>query len=130
MSTAASMVQVETWALITWLVGQFVVFMACVFGFAKVLGGQVDKRLDEKFEAQEAAREAGSRALREHIDRYVTQGEKTSAQVTELEKDFLKWQAQLPIHYVRWEDYVRGQSRLESKLDALYNNQVKGSGND
>lgn len=125
-------VQIELWALLTFLVGLLITFMACIFGFAKVLGGQIDKRLDEKFKAQEEAREAGGKALREHIDRYVTQGEKTATQVANLERDFLKWQADLPIHYVRREDYVRGQTVIEAKLDALYNKlevvQIKGAG--
>ena len=134
MSASAAMVQVETWTLVTWLVGQFIVFMACVFGFVKVLGGQVDKRLDEKFTAQEAAREAGAKTLREHIDRHIASGERTATQVTDLERQFLKWQAELPVHYVRREDYVRGQTVIEAKLDALYNKlevvQIKGAKHD
>lgn len=126
------MVQVEMWALLTFLVGLLVTFMAAVFGFAKVLGGQIDKRLDEKFKAQEEAREAGARSLREHIDRHIDQGDRTAVQVGNLERDFLKWQAELPIHYVRREDYVRGQTVIEAKLDALYNKlevvQIKGAG--
>ena len=31
----------------------------------------------------------------------------------------MKFQADLPLHYVRREDYVRGQSVLEAKLDGL-----------
>ena len=38
-----------------------------------------------------------------------------------LERDFLNWKADMPIHYVRREDYVRGQVIIEAKLDALYN---------
>ena len=36
-----------------------------------------------------------------------------------LEKEFLKYQADLPLHYVRREDYVRNQTVIEAKLDAL-----------
>lgn len=125
-------VQIELWALLTFLIGLLVTFLGCVFGFAKVLGGQIDKRLDEKFQAQETAREAGAKALREHIDRYIALGDRTATQVTNLERDFLKWQADLPVHYVRREDYVRGQTVIEAKLDALYNKlevvQIKGAG--
>ncbi|MEW5836906.1 MAG: hypothetical protein AB1697_09530 [Pseudomonadota bacterium] len=125
-------VQIELWALLTFLIGLLVTFLGCVFGFAKVLGGQIDKRLDEKFQAQETAREAGAKSLREHIDRYIALGDRTATQVTNLERDFLKWQADLPVHYVRREDYVRGQTVIEAKLDALYNKlevvQIKGAG--
>lgn len=36
-----------------------------------------------------------------------------------LEREFLRMQAELPLHYVRREDYIRGQSVLEAKLDGL-----------
>ncbi|HGJ5883695.1 hypothetical protein [Arsenophonus sp.] len=36
-----------------------------------------------------------------------------------LEREFLTFKAELPIQYVRREDYVRGQTVIESKLDAL-----------
>jgi len=125
-------VQIELWALLTFLIGLLITFLGCVFGFAKVLGGQIDKRLDEKFQAQETAREAGAKSLREHIDRYIALGDRTATQVTNLERDFLKWQADLQVHYVRREDYVRGQTVIEAKLDALYNKlevvQIKGAG--
>lgn len=125
-------VQIELWALLTFLIGLLITFMGCVLGFGKVLGGQIDKRLDEKFKAQETAREAGAKSLREHIDRHTAQGDRTATQVTNLERDFLKWQADLPVHYVRREDYVRGQTVIEAKLDALYNKlevvQIKGAG--
>ncbi|MFC7419361.1 hypothetical protein ACFQNF_05660 [Iodobacter arcticus] len=39
---------------------------------------------------------------------------------TRLEREWLKHLAELPIQYVRREDYIRGQSVLEAKLDALY----------
>jgi di/tricarboxylate transporter len=48
-----------------------------------------------------------------------------------LEKDFLMFQRDLPLHYVRREDYVRNQSVIESKLDSLAlkleNWQLKGA---
>lgn len=37
-----------------------------------------------------------------------------------LERQFLEFKAELPVQYVRREDYVRGQSVIEAKLDALY----------
>lgn len=121
-------VQLEIWHLVMLLV----FFFGAVGAFAKALGAQIDKRLDEKFKAQEEAREAGAKALRDHIDRYIALGDRTATQVTNLERDFLKWQADLPVHYVRREDYVRGQTVIEAKLDALYNKlevvQMKGAG--
>lgn len=39
----------------------------------------------------------------------------------QLERDLMTLRADLPLHYVRREDYVRGQTVIEAKLDALYN---------
>ncbi len=36
-------------------------------------------------------------------------------------KEFMRFKADLPLNYVRREDYIRGQTVIEAKLDALYN---------
>ena len=41
------------------------------------------------------------------------------AGITNLEREFMHFKADLPLHYVRREDYVRGQSIVEAKLDGL-----------
>ena len=59
--------------------------------------------------------------MRDALQRYTDQGERTNERLTELEKRFLESKAELPLHYVRREDYIRGQSILEAKFDAIYN---------
>lgn len=104
-------IEIELWHLITLLLA----FFSVVGVFGRVLLGQIDKRLDERFDVQTA----------------LLQG--TTGKVDKLERDFLEWRAELPIHYVRREDYVRGQTVIEAKLDALYNKlevvQMKGAKN-
>lgn len=68
----------------------------------KLLLAQIEKRLNERFEALEAARR------------------ESEAGWSRLEREFLEFRADLPLHYVRREDYLRGQAVLEAKLDALY----------
>lgn len=51
------MVQVELWALLTFGVGLLIVFFGGVAGIAKFILMQMDKRLDERFKAQEKARD-------------------------------------------------------------------------
>jgi hypothetical protein len=47
--------------------------------------------------------------------------QKTAAnEWTRLERSIFELKAELPEKYVRREDYVRGQSVLEAKMDALY----------
>jgi len=104
-------IEIELWHLITLLLA----FFSVVGVFGRVLLGQIDKRLDERFTVQTSLLQD------------------TTGKVTKLERDFLEWRAELPIHYVRREDYVRGQTVIEAKLDALYNKlevvQMKGNAN-
>lgn len=39
--------------------------------------------------------------------------------LAQLERDLLLHKAELPLHYVRREDHIRGQSTIEAKLDSL-----------
>jgi hypothetical protein len=120
-------VNLELWHLITLLIA----FFGCVAGFGKLLLAQVETRLQERFTAQDAARKEGQETLRKTLDVHLD-AERTNAQALQaLEREFLKWQADMPLHYVRREDYVRGQTVIEAKLDALYNKlevvQLKGA---
>jgi hypothetical protein len=105
-------IQLPVWQAILILIA----FFGCIFGFGKVLLDQFEKRLQERFTT------------------FADAQSKNSSAVQMLERDFLKWQAELPLQYVRREDYVRGQSVIEAKLDALYNKmevlQLKGVKND
>ncbi len=102
-------IELELWHLISMLLG-----IAGMFGaLGRVLLSQIDKRLDSSLDVQ------------------ATLLRGASGKVDKLERDFLEWRAELPIHYVRREDYVRGQTVIEAKLDALYNKlevvQMKGN---
>ena len=45
--------------------------------------------------------------------------EKDAQEWVRLEKDFLRFQAELPNQYVRREDYIRNQTVIETKIDSL-----------
>ncbi|KFK92740.1 hypothetical protein [Serratia sp. Ag2] len=92
-------IEVEFWGL----VGLLITFMGFVFGVAKMFFAQLEKRQIEQFSSLDAS-------LREFTTNLNT-----------LEREFLEFKADLPIHYVRREDYVRGQTVIEAKLDAVYN---------
>ena len=119
-------IEMELWHLITLLLA----FFGCVGTFGKVLLEMFDKRQAERFVAQDKAREEGQRTLRRTLDEHLAEEKKNASALQTLERDFLNWKAELPINYVRREDYVRGQSIIEAKLDALYSKlelvQLKG----
>ncbi|MFZ5659180.1 MAG: hypothetical protein ACOY5C_04905 [Pseudomonadota bacterium] len=111
-------VQVELWQLISLLI----TIAGSLAGFGKLLLSQFEKRLSERFEAMQLS-----------LNRQAEEEQKAAAQLAALEREFLQFRADLPLHYVRREDYVRGQSVLEAKLDALFSEvkmvQIKGAKN-
>lgn len=90
-------VQVEFWQLLTFLVGLLLTFLGGVFAASKL----VLKHFKESIEKIEKAvsNEAG------HAER--------------IEKELLRLRAELPVHYVMKNDYVRQQTIVEAKLDAI-----------
>ena len=57
--------------------------------------------------------------MAELLKALVDSGKSTDAKVSEIERDVMNLRAELPDKYVRREDYIRGQTLIESKLDGL-----------
>lgn len=89
-------IEVEFWQLVGLLLG----FLGFVFAAGKILLAQIEQRLNERFGALEQGRFQSEKGL---------------------EREFLEFRADLPVTYVRREDYIRGQTLIEAKLDAVYN---------
>ena len=98
----------------TWLVGLLIAFFGAVWAFGKVLVGQFDKRLSERFATQEVARTEAQ----EHWENRFMQIE-TLARATD--REMLLMRGDLPNQYTRREDTIRIQSVLEARMDALMN---------
>ena len=122
-------VQVEFWQLITLLLA----FLGFLFAAGKLLLTQIDRRLNERFETIEKAREEGQASWRAIFAQHLDEERRETDLMRNIEREFLRFQAELPLQYVRREDYVRGQSVIEAKLDALYNKlevvRMKGANN-
>ena len=99
----------------TWLVGLLITFLGCVAGLGKLFLGQMQKHLDARFKAQEEARASHHSQTQQRLE----QLERTAQEWRDLERGWLHWKGELPLQYVRREDYIRGQSVLEAKLDSL-----------
>jgi predicted alpha-1,6-mannanase (GH76 family) len=117
-------VSLEFWHLILLCMS----FFGFVGGCAKVLLNQINKGLDArflamdaKFLAQDEARKAADKEIKEAIAQNSAAEKKNAENINKLEISFLKFTATLPTEYVRHPDYVRQESKIESKLDALYN---------
>lgn len=108
-------VQLELWQLITLLVA----FIGGCAGVGKVLLAQMQQHLDSRFEAQEQLRLTYHEQLKTRLDGIEVAGREEAAQWQRVERDLMLLRAELPAQYVRREDYIRGQSVIEAKLDGL-----------
>jgi biopolymer transport protein ExbB/TolQ len=109
------LIEVQFWQLVLLLV----TFFTFVAGVMKLLLSQYDQRMDERFEAAEAARKAAQTHWDSKFSALEASAKEENAQWQRIEREFLDFKAELPERYVRREDHVQGQSRIEAKLDGL-----------
>ncbi|PTQ68145.1 hypothetical protein [Pseudomonas sp. GV071] len=105
--------------LFTWAISLLGIFTTLVFGLVKLLLWQFEKRLDERFSAQETARKEASQVWEGNFEKVLSRQDKDAEALRRLENEFLRFKGELPLEYVRREDWVRGQSVIEAKLDGL-----------
>ncbi len=93
--------------------GTWISLAAAVIGgmwaLGRVLIGQFTSAMDTRFAAQD-----------ERFDALVRRQEAERINWQRFERDLLELKADLPVAYVRREDYVRGQTVIEAKLDAIH----------
>lgn len=99
-----NMIEMPVWQLLA----SAVTLLGMFAGLVKLLLSQMEGRLDERFELVA----------------------KDSERLRQVELDLVRLRGEMPLHYVRREDYVRNQTVIEAKLDALAlrleNVQLKG----
>lgn len=95
--------------VIGWVIGLLSIFVSIVVAMFKVLLGQFEKRLDNRFQA-----------VTDRVDVCMERIENNETSLHEIEKEFLRWRAELPMQYVRREDFIRNQTIIEAKLDAVF----------
>jgi len=112
-------IAVDIWQLIGAMGALLGMVASLIITASKVLVGQFEKRLDEKFSAMELA---SSRAQK-HWDSQFSALEQAAIDEAKgwqrLERDIMQMKADLPNIYVRRDDYIRNQSVIEAKLDGL-----------
>ncbi|MFZ2986602.1 hypothetical protein [Ideonella sp.] len=97
-------VQLELWHLITLLL----MFLGFCFAAGKLLVSQFERQIDVRFDAQAVRLAEIEKANKDD-----------SSHWQRVERELMGLKAELPISYVRRDDYIRGQSVLEAKLDGL-----------
>ena len=107
--------QIDFWQLLVLLLGG----LGALWGVVRQGLAQSQRHIEERLALQDTAREAHHRALAGRLDGIEAVNREEAAQWQRIERDLLRMQAEIPLHYVRREDYIRGQSVIEAKLDAL-----------
>ena len=107
--------QIELWQLVLLLLA----FFGGCGAAGKLLLDQIQKGLDSRFTAQDSARAEAFSQLSKRLDGIEQTGRKEANEWQRMERNFMELKADLPLNYVRREDYIRGQSIIESKLDGL-----------
>ena len=107
--------QIDFWQLLGLLLGG----LGALWGVVRQGLVQSQRHIEERLALQDTAREAHHRALAGRLDGIETVNREEAAQWQRIERDLLRMQAEMPLHYVRREDYIRGQSVIEAKLDGL-----------
>ena len=110
---------VEFWTL----AGIMVAFLGSASGLVwKLINsviGQAVQRIDDHFVALEKSHQTANAELSRRLDLIEKAGHDESAQWMHFTRELSSIKADLPLQYVRREDYVRGQSVVEAKLDSL-----------
>ena len=108
-------VTLDLWHVISLAVS----FFGASAAAGKLLLSQTQRHLDTRFTAQETARAANHDQVSRRLDSMEEAARSEMGNWQRIERDLLKLQADMPLHDVRREDYIRGQSVIERKLDGL-----------
>lgn len=108
-------VQVDFWQL----VGLLLTFFGAVAAAGKLMFAQYDRRQDERHSSSEKARTQAQQHWDSRFQQLETLARQETGHWQRVERELMALKADLPLQYVRREDYIRGQSVIEAKLDGL-----------
>lgn len=97
----------------------FIASIGGIWTLLKIIAIQFKRDLQERFTIQDNASKAHYLQLNTRLDILDSAVKTDAGQWQRVERELLNLKAELPLHYVRREDYIRGQSVIEAKLDGL-----------
>lgn len=109
------MINLELWHLVLLLLA----FLGACGAFGKVLLGMLQRHIDARFDllAQAWAQQYG--ALSKRLEAMDEARKGDSDQWRSIERELMVLQRDLPLNYVRREDYVQAVATIMAKLDAM-----------
>ena len=102
-----------------WFVGLLLSFFGACALVGKLLLSQTQRHLDERFAAQETARTENHAAMDKRLDAIEQANRQEAGNWQRMEREILQLKAELPLNYVRREDYVQAVATIMAKLDAM-----------
>ncbi len=97
-------IQLETYQFIMLLIAIAGVMISTV----KILWGRIEQSLNQNF-----------KATNEKLESVARQAEESQRELRQLERQLYQLEIDLPKNYVLRDDYIRGQTVIEAKLDAV-----------
>ena len=93
--------------------------IGALWAVVKVTATQARDHLDERFEAQEKSRTENHAAMDKRLNAIETTNRQEAGNWQRMEREILQLKAELPLNYVRREDYVQAVATIMAKLDAM-----------
>jgi hypothetical protein len=108
-------VQIAFWDLVLLLLG----FFAACAGAGKLLLSMHQRHLDDRLQTLEEARKESHNQLGARLGGIEAANREEASQWQRVERELMALKAELPLHYVRREDYVQAVATIMTKLDAM-----------
>ena len=106
---------IELWHLILLLLA----FFGCCAGFFKIVMAQMQREQDQRMKALTDSINTNHAQLATRLDGIESTAREDAQHWHRLEREVLALKAELPLHYVRREDYVQAIATIMTKLDAM-----------
>jgi len=111
--------QVEFWELASLLLTMLVGAGGMLISLSKIMVANSQKHLDMRFDSLQNTTKASDDQIARRLDAIETAQRDESLHRQRTEDTLHRLQVELPQRYVNRDDYIRGQTVIEAKLDAL-----------
>lgn len=107
--------QIDFWQLL----GLLLAFFSACAAAGKFMLLQSQRHIDQRTSLQDRMLATNHAQVSQRLDGIEACSREEASQWQRVERELMSLKADLPLQYVRREDYIRGQSVIEAKLDGL-----------
>jgi hypothetical protein len=104
---------------LTNLIFILIAIFSAFWALLKMLAVLFKRDLQERFTAMDAVSTSQYQRLNTRLDELSATAKTDSGQWARVERELLTLKADLPLHYVRREDYIQAVATIMAKLDAI-----------